>query len=319
MRILVTGGNGFVGRHLERELINRNHDVYIGVRNQFFEMEKYAHKKYVHLNIMDMTGIEKALVSISPEVIIHLAAQSSVSASWEYPADTLTTNIIGTVHLVEAIAKYSPHAKLITIGSSEEYGLSAKDNYYLKETTSCLPQNPYAISKLTAFEVTQQLAKKYKLNHIHLRPFNHFGPGQKEGFVISDFASEIAKIEAGISGSTIKVGYLGAERDFTDVRDIVRAYVLIAENEVENGVYNIASGVSRKISTILDDLIQLSTVPIKVNVDSSRFRISEVQEIVGDYTKIKEEFNWKPQISFQESLVETLNWWRKSLPFSVEQ
>ncbi|WP_112182075.1 GDP-mannose 4,6-dehydratase [Paraliobacillus zengyii] len=317
MRILITGANGFVGRYLERELVSRNHEVFLGVK-QIDEMEDIVRiQRSVEINILDKEQVKNTIDYIKPDVIVHLAAQSNVINSWVDPTYTMTTNIIGTINIVEVVGELSLSTKILTIGSSEEYGITAKYTNKLSESSPCLPQNPYATSKFAAGEVAKQIAKKYHLNHIHVRPFNHFGPGQQEGFVISDFASEIARVEAGLASNSIKVGYLEAERDFTDVRDIIDAYVLLIENNVPNGVYNIGSGVSRRISEILDYLIELADVPINIEIDYAKYRISEVENIVGDSTKIQQTIDWKPKHDFKDSLKDTLDWWRAAVSVKI--
>lgn len=317
MRILITGANGFVGRYLERELVSRNHEVFLGVK-QIDETEDIRRvQRSVEINILDKEQVKSTIAFIKPDVIVHLAAQSNVMHSWNDPTYTLTTNIIGTLNIVEVVGELLLSTKIITVGSSEEYGITAKYTDKLTESSPCLPQNPYAISKFTAGEVAQQIAKKYQLNHIHIRPFNHFGPGQQEGFVVSDFASKIARIEAGLASNSIKVGYLEAERDFTDVRDIIHAYVLLIESDVPNGIYNIGSGISRSISEILVYLIELADVPINIEIDYDKYRISEVKKIVGDSTKIQQAINWKPENDFKDSLKDTLNWWRASVTVKI--
>jgi GDP-4-dehydro-6-deoxy-D-mannose reductase len=311
MKVLVTGACGFVGQHLTHELLQGNHNVVMGVRNNqhqaFPEVEKAI------LEITDRENVKEVLTSVMPDAIIHLAAQSKVGLAWENPEFTFRVNTLGTIDLVEQVSKITPQTKILTVGSSEEYGLSAKDYEQLNELVPCFPQNPYASSKLAAGEVALQLAKKNSINLIHLRPFNHFGPGQEIGFVISDFASQIARIEAGHQEPKLLVGDLSAERDFTDVRDVVSAYRLIIENRVNNGILNIGSGLPRKISDILNLLLSYSKCKISVEIDHSKFRPVEVSKFSGDATKISDMLGWRPVKEIEESLTDTLNWWRQRI------
>lgn len=308
MKVLVTGANGFVAKHLILELLNRNHEVIAGVRDR--NLEGPIGVKKVYLDVTDSKCMETILKEMELDSIVHLAAQSKINVGWNLPVATFEVNTLGTIQLVQLISEFSPRTKLITVGSSEEYGISGKYHEIINESVPCLPQNPYASSKLAAGEVCLQLAKKNNISLLHVRPFNHFGPGQAEGFVMSDFSAQIARIEYGLTEPVIYVGDLSSQRDFTDVRDIVRAYSLLVESDAENGIYNISSGIPRKIKDILLYLINISTCDIKIQVDPNKFRPSEVPIFIGDYSKISNTVNWTPEIDFYDSLKETLNWWR---------
>ena len=307
MRVLITGAGGFVGNHLIKELSERGHEVFAGTH-----FGDIANNTCVGLefNITDSNQVEAILSDIKPEGIIHLAAQSMVKYAWEHPHETVKVNTLGTIVLLNAVKKYLPQTKVICVGSSEEYGLSAKAGEPLTEEHPCLPQNPYATSKLAAGLIAMQMAKKDNLRVIHVRPFNHFGPGQQLGFVVSDFASQISRIEQGLTGNVLKVGELSARRDFTDVRDVVKAYALLLENEVECGIYNVCSGVPRSAKEILEFLVEKAKVDICIEVDESRYRPSEVPLFIGSAAKIEKAVNWQPKRNFHGSLVETLEWWR---------
>lgn len=309
MRILVTGADGFVGRYLVRELLDRGHEVIAGL--QFDNSALNLPVKGFVFDLLDYHSVHRLIKQANPDGIIHLAAQSMVKLSWESPAATFMINTAGTIHLVNAASDIASEIKILTIGSSEEYGLSGKSGRPLTEESPCLPQNPYASSKLAAGQVALQLAKKAGLRLIHVRPFNHFGPGQREGFVVSDFALQIAKAERGLIAPVIKVGDLSAQRDFTDVRDIVKAYALLIEQEVAPGIYNICSGVPRLIKDILDFLIRQAALPIQIVIDEKRFRPSEVPFFVGSPEKITAAVGWVPQFDFFAGLSATLQWWRE--------
>jgi GDP-4-dehydro-6-deoxy-D-mannose reductase len=173
-----------------------------------------------------------------------------------------------------------------------------------------LPQNPYSTSKLAMGQVALQLARRDNLKVIHVRPFNHFGPGQLEGYVVSDYAAQVARIEKGLIPPVIKVGDLSSSRDFTDVRDVVSAYALLLEKNLESGIYNVCSGIPREIKGILELLISYAKVKVAVEVDPERFRPSEVPIFVGSADKIKRATSWFVERSFEESILETLEWWR---------
>lgn len=262
-------------------------------------------------DLSDESKLFEIIDRVEPDGIVHLAAQSKVKEAWDDPVGTLQTNTYLTIALIEAVKRFAPRCKVITAGSSEEYGWTGKLGSPLTEEDACLPQNPYAASKLAAGQLALQIAGRNELNVIHVRPFNHFGPGQREGFVVSDFASQVARIENGMSPPVMKIGNLEAERDFTDVRDVVAAYISLIEAEVDSGVYNICTGNPVKIERILRSLLSLSKVPIDIQTDSTKMRISEVPLFVGSSEKLFQATGWKPSRQFEESISETLDWWRK--------
>lgn len=311
MKVLVTGATGFVGNHLIHELLKKNHEVFAGTRN-FYKSDSNE-VKFLALNIENKDEVRNALLTSKPDAIIHLAAQSNVPYAWENPVSTVNTNILGTLNLVTLVSQITPNTKIISVGSSEEYGISAKVYESLDEQVECLPQNPYASSKLSAGQIALQLSKKHDIKLIHTRPFNHFGSGQRKGFAISDFASQIAEIEAGLREPKIYVGNLSTFRDFTDVRDVAKAYVMLMESNIDNGIFNISSGKARQLLNILNQLIEMSHKNIEISVDTNKFRPSEVNKFVGDSTKIKNAVGWSILHNFEDSLKDTLNWWRSQI------
>lgn len=312
MKILATGANGFVGSYLIRELATHGHCVYGGAMVGS-KVPAESSAVWVTLDVAKYKDVEQVMDSVKPDAIIHLAAQSMVQQAWNEPAETVLTNTIGTIHLLQAVKKIAPKIKVLTIGTSEEYGASGKQGIPLVEDMPCLPQNPYAVSKLAAGQIALQMAAKDGLRVVHARPFNHFGPGQRTGFVVSDFSAQIAKIEQGLQLPVIRVGNLSAQRDFTDVRDVVAAYRLLIESNCENGIYNICSGRPRAMQEILDYLVTQAQVAVKVEIDTERLRQADVPLFVGSANKIHKETGWSPQITFEESLLDTLNWWRRKI------
>lgn len=310
MRVLVTGAGGFVGKHLIAALAAKGHQVFAGgLPSDIVTADQ--HNKSLHFDITNYQQVADGLKEIRPEGIIHLAAQSMVKRSWEDPGFTIQVNTIGTINLINAVKDTIPECKIINIGTGEEYGLTGRNGKALAEEDCCLPQNPYAISKFAAGQTAMQLAGKDKLKLIHVRPFNHFGPGQQLGFVISDFAFQIVQIEKKLSPPVIYVGDLSAQRDFSDVRDVVNAYIMLLEGNVDNGTYNVCSGIPRSINSILQLMLKQAAVKITVEVDSSRLRPSEVPLFFGSSQKIEQAVGWKPTRNFSASLAETLDWWRE--------
>lgn len=310
MKVLVTGAGGFVGEYLVRLLLSHKHQVVaMGVGNGAFLQELQI--PTYEVNILDEDAILRTLKAERPDAVIHLAAISNVPLSWAKPALTIEVNIRGTVNVLQALSEVNPKAKFLNIGSSDEYGLSAKVGIPLTEDILPQPQNPYAISKYCAEQMVLQLGKKLGMHVLHTRSFNHFGPGQAKGFVTTDFASQIAKIEKGKQDPVIKVGDLSAYRDFTFVADVVAAYVALIEKNAPSGVYNICSGKARKMGELLETLIALAKVEIEVEADQARIRPSEVPYFVGDCAKLKKAIGWQPKYNFEQGMQEVLEYWRK--------
>ena len=311
MKILVTGACGFVGHYLVGALARRGHQIVAAVQDQAHEWGVPAEK--VTFDITQADEVQAVFRACRPDAVFHLAAQSMVPVSWNKPAETLTVNTIGSVNMLEALRREIPSGSLVMVGSSDEYGLAAVDGTPVTEERPCLPQNPYAVSKFAAGQLAMQWAKRHALNVIHLRPFNHFGPGQRSGYVVSDFASQLARIECGQQPPLLKIGDLTARRDFTDVRDVIRAYVATLECQLPAGVYNICSGVSRSAREVLDALLALAKTPVELTIDPQRLRPSEVPVFVGSCEKFKSHTQWSPQIDFSTSIADTLDWWRNSM------
>lgn len=309
MKILVTGAGGFVGKYLTRLLLDHGHNlVVVGIGNGSF-FKGWSVPTY-EIDILDYDLLLNCMKQEMPDAVIHLAAISNVPLSWKKPGLTIDINVHGTINVLNALYAANSKAKLLNIGSSDEYGLAAQIGVPLTEDVLCQPQNPYAISKYCAEQMVLQLGKKYGMNVLHTRSFNHFGPGQAKGFVTSDFASQIAAIERGEQEPVLRVGDLSASRDFTFVTDVVAAYVALIENDVPSGVYNICSGKARKVEDILRQLVVLSFVPIKIERDPDKMRPSEVPFFVGSADKLKQVTKWDIRHDFKNGLKEVLDYWR---------
>lgn len=320
MKVLITGITGFVGSHMAEYLIENHTDVQIyGIKRWRSKMDnlKGLEKKinFIECDIKDAHNVYDIINKIKPDKIFHLAAQSYVPASWESPSETFEINIVGQCNLLEAVRKlknndYNPYIQIAC--SSEEYGLVNQEEIPIRETNPLRPLSPYAVSKIAQDFMGYQYFRSYGLNIIRSRAFNHSGPRRGEVFVDSNFAKQIVEIERGFREPIISVGNLDTIRDFTDVRDIVRAYWIATDKCKPGEVYNISSGVGYKIKDVLDKLISLSTVKdIKIRNDPERMRPSDVPVLIGDFSKFKRVTNWEPQISyFDKTLLDTLNYWR---------
>jgi len=312
LKALITGISGFVGSHLAEYLLETTQwDVagtifgpYGNIADLCGRLELYP----AELSRLDvMTFI---LEQARPDVIFHLAAQPLVSTSRRDPWGTLETNIRMQLNVLEGVAQIRPDCRVLVVGSSEEYGLVSPADLPIDEETPLRPLSPYALSKVAQDLMGLQYHLTHKLHVIRVRPFNHIGPRQRTGFVAPDFASQIAAIELGLRPPTIEVGNLAARRDFTDVRDVIRAYVSLITSGEPGQVYNIGSGESHSVQAMLDTLLAMSQSAIDVQPDPARMRPSDVPEVICDATRLRQCTGWQATISFEESLRDILDYWR---------
>ncbi|MBI2675349.1 MAG: GDP-mannose 4,6-dehydratase [Candidatus Aenigmarchaeota archaeon] len=316
-RALITGITGFVGSHLAELLLKEGIEVYGTVRWRS-KTDNIDHIKdkitLIEADLRDAHSTESAIEKAEPDYIFHLAAQSFVPTSWHAPEETLVTNIIGSLNVLEAVRKSKTNTIIQVAGSSEEYGLVQKNEVPIKETNELRPLSPYGVSKVAQDRLTIQYCMSYGMKAIVTRAFNHTGPRRGEVFVTSNFARQIAEIEKKKKEPAIYVGNLDAERDFTDVRDIVKAYLLAVQKCKYGEVYNICCGKSRKIKSVLDTLLKLSRAKdIQVKTDPKRLRPSDVPILLGDCSKFEKATGWKPEIPFDKTMEDLLDWWRERI------
>lgn len=315
-RALITGITGFAGSHLAELLLKENVEVY-GVQRWRSKNDNIEHIKnqiqFHEADLLDAHSLYKVIEEVKPKFVFHLAAQSYVQSSWASPANTLEVNITGSVHLFEAVRKSGLDVTVQIACSSEEYGKVLPDELPIKETNPLRPLSPYAVSKLAMDYLGYQYFESYGVKIIRTRGFNHTGPRRGDVFAESTFAKQIAEIEKGLSKPVVYVGNLEAKRDFTDVRDMVRAYYLSVQKCQPGEVYNIASGNAWRIKDVLDMLLSMSKTKIKVVPDKDRMRPSDVEVLIGDASKFKKLTGWKPEIPFNKTLEDLLNYWRKKV------
>lgn len=308
MKALITGGGGFVGGYLTDELQNNGYKVFSTCLER--ESAEKSRAAYV-LDITKKDDISAILDDVKPDVIFHLAAQSSVALSWKKPQLTAEVNVIGAINLFEAVREYEGKPRVMVIGSGEEYGYISANACPLKESEALRPGNIYAATKACQEMTAAVYVRAYGLDIVMVRAFNHSGPKQDSIFVISDFCRQIAEIEAGRKSPVISVGNLSAMRDFTDVRDIVRGYRLLAERGKSGSVYNIGRGKAVSVQYILDTALSLSETDITVERDEKRMRAADIPIIEPDISKIREDTGWEAEISVEQTINDTLNYWRK--------
>jgi len=281
--VLVTGPNGFVGRHLRDTL----DDAFVPFEG----------------DVLDSAAVAGAVRDVRPEAVVHLAAESSVAGSWADAPRAWSVNVVGTVNVLEAVRRERPEARVLVPSTGEVYGQASRLPTPEDEPVS--PVSPYAATKAAAELACAQAAHGSGLDVVVARAFNHEGPGRDERFAVGSWTQQIARLEAE-GGGTLLVGDLTAERDLTDVRDVCRAYELLLQPSVEAGTYNVASGKSVAMREVLDLLLRLADAPVTVEQDEGRLRPSEIRQMCGDASRLRAATNWRPEISLERTLADSL-------------
>lgn len=306
MRVLITGVGGFVGRHLVTQLREAMPEAEL--HGTILEGTAGAENVVCHsLDLKDEAAVRTLVEQVLPDRVYHLAAQSSPRRSFAIPWETLENNIRAQLSLIQAFLNLQMQPRMLVVSSAEIYGPVHADQLPIREDAPLRPTNPYGVSKVAQ----DMLGLQYHLSHglpiVRVRPFNHIGPGQSEGFVAVDFAIQIARIEFGLQPPVIRVGNLAAQRDFTDVRDVVRAYWLLMEKAAPGEVYNVASGQAYSIQYLLDVLLSYSTAKIEIQTDPARMLPIDVPVIRGDASRLRQATGWGVTIPFEQTLLDVLN------------
>lgn len=314
-KILITGITGFAGSYLAEYLLSAKKYEISGTYlfEESLSNVEYAKGKLnlIKADLSEEKSVFKIIKDISPDIIFHLASLTSPSDSYKNPIQTLTNNISLEVNFLEAVRKYNLfNTKILVVSSADIYGKVAKEDLPIDEQTPLMPTSPYSVSKIAQDFLGLTYFLSYKLKVVRVRPFNHIGPRQSSHFVVSSFARQIAEIEKGKRKPVLSVGNLETKRDFTNVKDMVRAYVLAIEKGKYGEVYNIGSGISYKISDILNKLVSMSKAQIKIEKDEALFRPSDNPNLVCDAGKFMQLTGWKPQIPIETTLKDTLDYWR---------
>ncbi len=317
MRVLVTGVSGFVGGHLAEHLIGSD-DLVVGLSASGRWPEGLAHlSSRVRIERCDLAGdVEAELAELigrkRPEVIYHLAAQANPQASTADPRGTWALNLGGTLNLLEAVRKSGLAPRVVLVGSGVSYGNPAPEHLPVTESCPMRPNNPYSSSKAAADLLGVQHALEHGANIVVVRPFNHAGPRQSSRYVLGALARQVAEVELGRK-ARVEVGNLEVVRDFTDVRDVVRGYRLLAGGGDAGEIYNLGSGRGTKLADALADLTSLARVPIEVHVDPARVRPVDLPLLVADPSKLRAATGWEPRISIGQTLGDMLQDWRDTL------
>ncbi len=315
MKCLITGITGFAGSHLAEHLLAQGYEVHgtLRWRSRTENIEGIRDRLTLHAcDLRDPMAMREVVARVRPDQVYHLAAQSYVLMSWVAPSETMTTNVVGQVNLFEAIraADLCGSCRVQLAGSSEEYGMVLPEETPIKESNPLRPLSPYGVSKVAQDLMGYQYFKSYGLQAIRSRAFNHTGPRRGHVFATSNFAKQVADIEAGKREPIIQVGNLDAVRDFTDVRDTVVAYRLLLEKGEPGEVYNIATGKGWRIGDMLDLLVKRAKVNVEIKPDPARMRPSDVELLVGDPTRMKECTGWEPKYEFEQTMSDLLDYWR---------
>ncbi len=313
MRVLITGIAGFAGSHLAELLLNDGEEVFgtllPGESTRNLETVR-PQPELVPCDLRDAKAAEQLMARVRPEETYHLAALTFIPDSMVDPRLTFDTNLYGTLNLLEAAKKLSSRPRILFVGSADEYGRVRKDELPIKEQNPLRPANPYSVSKVGASMLAYQYGLSEGMHVVRVRPFNHTGPRQSPQFVCSDFARQIVEAERGRRPPEIRVGNLRPKRDFTDVRDVVRAYREVLRRGEPCEVYNICSGKAVGVGEILDELLALSGNRLMIVESSERTRASDVEEIRGDFGKLESATGWRPTMPLRKTLEDLIGYWR---------
>ncbi len=317
MDALVIGAGGFVGSYLLQELMSNGKSV--GATKLPHESIRMGGCEVFDLDLARESDIRMLLQTHRPAQIYHLAAQSSVAVSWKDPELTVDVNIKGVLHLLEAIRSVEDYyPRILLVGSGEEYGYLREGACPISEEETLHPGNIYAVTKACQNMIGSVYARAYGMGIVMVRAFNHIGVGQSPQFVAADFALQIAEMEAGFREPVMQVGNLMAKRDFSDVRDVVRAYTMLMEKGRAGETYNVGSGHAISIANLLETMLSQSTIAVDVQQDASRMRPSDVPIIEADITKLREDTGWYPEYTLEETLRTMLNHNRRNFGISVK-
>ncbi len=309
MKALITGISGFVGTHLSHLLLEKGFEVF-GIERSKAKTDP-SEARIFEGDLLDESFVKKIISEVNPRYIFHLAAFTSPADSFLNPRETLLNNIGITVNLLEAARGYK--AKILVVSSAHIYGLVKENENPVSEKTPLRPESPYAVSKLAQDFLALAYHNAYKMRIVRVRPANQIGPGQRPGMVVPSFAMQIAEAEAGKREPILKVGNLEAIRDFTDVRDMVKAYYLAIMKGKSGEVYNLGSGKGLRIREILDKLISFSNIKLKVEQDATKKRPVDIPKLIIDATKFKNLTGWHSETQIDKSLEDTLNWCKEKV------
>lgn len=314
MRALITGVAGFVGGHLADAIrAETDWQVWGTILDETDRAYVSAGVTTVQADLRAPEAARAVIDQVRPDLIFHLAGQAYVPQSWRDPWGTYETNIRSQLNLFEAVSAAGLKPRIVAVASNEVYGYVRPEDLPIDEDTPLRPNSPYAVSKIAQDFMGLQYWLDRQLPVIRVRPFNQIGPRQNERFVAPSFAKQIVEIERGLKPPVLKLGNMSAQRDFTDVRDMSRAYILCAQHGEPGEVYNLGSGQARSVREILDIMLAASPIQIAEEIDPDKFRPSDVPRSQCDPTKFKRQTGWEPRIPFEQTCLDILNDWRQRL------
>lgn len=319
MKYVITGASGFVAGHLIESIFKNDPDAQITAMDLsepdylFIDLSLRKSVAYANVDLLSINNLIKILDKSNPHYIIHLAAFSSVAYSWQKPIECFNNNFNIFLNVLEAVKMVNPKIRILSVGSSEQYGIVSHDKLPLKETEQPNPVSPYAVARVAQEYMASVYVKGFHIDVVSTRSFNHFGPRQDERFVLSSFAKQIAEVKTGLRDPLIHVGDLSIIRDFIDVRDVVRAYLMLLQNGVAGEIYNICSGTGRTLQECLENLIQIAGVNCEFKREEKLLRPVDNPIIIGDNNKLRERTGWSPEIPFKTTLQDSYYYWLHKL------
>lgn len=291
--ILLIGGRGFVGTHFQQALDTTFNGVATGR----------------DVDVRDPEQLRAVIAKVQPDIVVHLAAVTTLRESFAHPQDTYDINFLGTLNLLMALRESNFNGRMLFVSSSEVYGLLAESELPASEARLPKPLSPYAVAKISAEALCYQWSQTYNFDIIIARPFNHIGPGQSERFAVADFGKQIAAIKLGLIAPTMHVGDIDTTRDFTDVRDIVAAYQLLLLHGGNGETYNVCSGAERTIRSLIERMCELAGVEVELRTDPTRFRPSEQRRARGSNQKLSDATGWMPAHLMDQTLADIVDYW----------
>lgn len=319
MRALISGIGGFAGRHLAALLKARGCEVFgmvrraesrAGVRD-WLGAADWPDSLLPVADVLDFEAVAAVVAAVRPERLFHLAGLAQVGGSHAHPAEVFAVNALGTVHVLAAVREHAPTCRVICIGSGDAYGMAPRPGEAITEQCPFQPVSPYGASKAAADLAAYQWAHGSDVDVVRVRPFNHIGPGQRPGFVCTDFAQQLVAIERGRQAPVVSVGNLDVIRDFTDVRDTVAGYAAAADFGKTGEAYNVCSGTGRSIRDLLMDMIRLSGLRVEIRVAANRLRVSDAAALVGSAERLRTASGWRPLHAWEQTLADVLEDWRR--------